>query len=281
MPRKSNASVAPAESTAEHDLQDQVVKGGRQSLGKDADTIGIDVCPKPCLVSQYSYLTLLQDLLLPRTLVQRLAKGVLPPNTSVSKDALLALTKAASVFVSHIASTADERTVKKTIAPQDVVGAIKECEFDMFALRVEQELTLWEEVVRGKRRGYREKVKARESGQGVRQEDEDGERELKRRKRETGEDDHEGGASEHTHNGGSPRGRGDTDGGDDTLQDDELDDPIQEDDQQEPDAQDTEPDDEDDDEDETRDEADSYGPDDQLRHDMNGEAGGTSGDDSD
>lgn len=221
-----------------------------------------------------------QDLLLPRTLVQRLAKGVLPANTSVSKDALLALTKAASVFVSHIASTADERTVKKTVAPQDVIGAIKECEFDIFAQRVEQELTLWEEVVRGKRRGYREKVKARESGQGAHQGDEDGEREGKRRKRENGE----GGPDdvlEGMENGSSLHDRASGDGVDNTLQDDELDDPAEEADPQEPDAQDTEPDDEEEDEDEARDEVDSYGPDDQLRHDMNGEAGGTSGDDSD
>lgn len=227
---------------------------------------------------------MLQDLLLPRTLVQRLAKGVLPPNTSVSKDALLALTKAASVFVSHIASTADERTVKKTIAPQDVLGAINECEFDLFAQRVEQELTQWEEVVRGKRRGYREKVKARESGQGAQQDEEDGEREGKRRKRETGygviEDGRQSHAGEGMANGRASHGQEVVDGGDDTLQDDELDDPVDEDDQLEPDAQDSEPEDEDE-EDEGQDEVDSYGPDDQLRQDMNGEAGGTSEEESD
>jgi hypothetical protein len=37
-------------------------------------------------------------------MVARLAKGVLPANTQIHKDALLALHKSATVFVSYIAS---------------------------------------------------------------------------------------------------------------------------------------------------------------------------------
>lgn len=46
-----------------------------------------------------------QDLSLPRTMVQRLAKGVLQPNTSISKDALLALSKGATVFINYLAQS--------------------------------------------------------------------------------------------------------------------------------------------------------------------------------
>ena len=46
----------------------------------------------------------LQDLNLPKSIVQRLAKGVLPPNTQVQKDALLAMSKGATVFVNYITS---------------------------------------------------------------------------------------------------------------------------------------------------------------------------------
>lgn len=46
----------------------------------------------------------IQDYLLPRSLTQRLAKSVLPPNTSIQKDALLAIQKAATVFVNYLAS---------------------------------------------------------------------------------------------------------------------------------------------------------------------------------
>ena len=39
---------------------------------------------------------------MPRTMIQRLAKGVLPPNTQIQKDAITAFTKAATLFVSYI-----------------------------------------------------------------------------------------------------------------------------------------------------------------------------------
>jgi hypothetical protein len=45
-----------------------------------------------------------QDITLPRSVVVRLAKGVLPANTQISKDAQLALHKCATVFVSYLAS---------------------------------------------------------------------------------------------------------------------------------------------------------------------------------
>lgn len=45
-----------------------------------------------------------QDLNLPKSIVQRLAKGVLPPNTQIQKDALLAMSKSATVFVNYLTS---------------------------------------------------------------------------------------------------------------------------------------------------------------------------------
>ena len=46
---------------------------------------------------------MIQDLSLPRTMVQRLAKGVLPPNTQIQKDAITAMSKGATVFVNYLA----------------------------------------------------------------------------------------------------------------------------------------------------------------------------------
>ena len=48
-------------------------------------------------------LALPQDLSLPKTMVQRLAKGVLPANTQIQKDAILAMQKGATVFVNYLA----------------------------------------------------------------------------------------------------------------------------------------------------------------------------------
>lgn len=49
------------------------------------------------------FLAQLQDLSLPKTMVQRLAKGVLPANTQIQKDAILAMQKGATVFVNYLA----------------------------------------------------------------------------------------------------------------------------------------------------------------------------------
>jgi len=52
-----------------------------------------------------SMLMIEQDLSLPKSMIARLAKGVLPANTQIHKDALLALHKSATIFVNYIAST--------------------------------------------------------------------------------------------------------------------------------------------------------------------------------
>jgi histone H3/H4 len=130
-----------------------------------------------------------QDLLLPRSLVSRLARGVLPANTSIQKDATLALAKSATVFISYLTHHANEQTSKKTIGPQDVIKALSEIEMSgvmglgaggagkdgpRLGARLEKELEAYEEIVRGKRKGYRDKVKARESlGDGGQEEEED------------------------------------------------------------------------------------------------------------
>jgi len=44
----------------------------------------------------------LQDHTLPKSIVTRLAKGVLPQNTNVQKDAILALSKGGTVFINYI-----------------------------------------------------------------------------------------------------------------------------------------------------------------------------------
>jgi len=50
-------------------------------------------------------LTIEKDLSLPKSMISRLANGLLPANTQIHKDALLALHKSATVFVNYIAST--------------------------------------------------------------------------------------------------------------------------------------------------------------------------------
>ncbi|KAF2447611.1 histone-fold-containing protein [Karstenula rhodostoma CBS 690.94] len=132
-PRKSNVSTAAAEDS-----------------------------PKPPAKAARDEEDGLNDLNLPKSIVQRLAKGVLPPNTQIQKDALLAMSKGATVFVNYLTSTAAEhaaRSGKKTVMPKDVFDALQELEFDFMLQRVEAEVHKFTSIQADKRNTYRKKVR--------------------------------------------------------------------------------------------------------------------------
>ncbi|TLD34585.1 histone-fold-containing protein [Venturia nashicola] len=142
-PRKStgNASIASAEDTT-----------------NDQSTLSTATTTKAPKESGYG----VEDYNLPKTMVQRLSKGVLPPNTQIQKDALLAISKSATVFINYLSSVANEqaqRANKKTIQPKDVMDAIHLCEFDSFLPRLEAELEKYNAVQCDKRNTYRRKVR--------------------------------------------------------------------------------------------------------------------------
>ncbi|KKZ65643.1 hypothetical protein EMCG_08551 [[Emmonsia] crescens] len=142
-PRKPTSSAAEASS---HEEEESVVAEGSKTTGSGTDPVetGVNV----------------EDYLLPRTLTQRLAKAALPPNTSIQKDALLAISKAATVFVSYLSSHANEETEKKTVTPQDVFAALSQIEFDAFLPRLERELAVYTEATAQKRRGKKDRKSA-------------------------------------------------------------------------------------------------------------------------
>ncbi|KAK3301109.1 uncharacterized protein B0H64DRAFT_429035 [Chaetomium fimeti] len=105
----------------------------------------------------------IEDLTLPKSIITRLAKGVLPPNTQIQANAILALTKSATVFISHLANAANDFTVgsnKKTINPADVFKALDEIEYGFMRERLEAEFAKFNEVQTSKRSTYRKKVAA-------------------------------------------------------------------------------------------------------------------------
>ncbi|TIC94182.1 DNA polymerase epsilon subunit D [Colletotrichum higginsianum] len=74
----------------------------------------------------------IEDLSLPKSIITRLAKGVLPPNTQIQANAVLAMSKSATVFINYLASHANEITVnanKKTVSAEDVFKALDDIEF--------------------------------------------------------------------------------------------------------------------------------------------------------
>ncbi|KAF2002853.1 histone-fold-containing protein [Amniculicola lignicola CBS 123094] len=128
--RKSNASTGAAEDTPRATSRD--------------DALGVE------------------DLNLPKSIVQRLAKGVLPPNTQIQKDALLAMSKSATVFVNYITTTAHEnaaRQNKKTIMPKDIYEAMLELEFQDFLPRLQAEVEKFTSIQADKRNSYRKKIR--------------------------------------------------------------------------------------------------------------------------
>ncbi|PQE25794.1 hypothetical protein CJF30_00000488 [Rutstroemia sp. NJR-2017a BBW] len=109
----------------------------------------------------------IEDLNLPKSIVQRLAKGVLPPNTQIQGNAMLAMSKSATVFINYLATHANENAQHrniKTIQPQDVFKALEDLEFPDFKPRLEAELASgaaeFIETQSDKRSTYRKKVAA-------------------------------------------------------------------------------------------------------------------------
>ncbi|XXG98127.1 exosome catalytic subunit dis3 [Hypoxylon texense] len=105
----------------------------------------------------------IEDLSLPKSIVTRLAKGVLPPNTQIQANAILAMSKSAIVFINHLSNAANEHTKnsnKKTIMPADVFDALDNIEFSFLRERLEAEFKKFNEVQTTKRNTYRRRVAA-------------------------------------------------------------------------------------------------------------------------
>ncbi|KAJ6145082.1 transcriptional regulator family: Histone-like TF [Penicillium chermesinum] len=144
-PRKSTSSVTPAEADETSQLSpiqptDKPITATEQQLKARAE-LGVSV----------------EDYLLPRSLTVRLAKSVLPPNTTIQKDAVLAIQKAATVFVSYLSSQRPivALALKKAILIhyyRNVFAALTDLEFDQFRGRLEQELEAYMEIKAGKRK---------------------------------------------------------------------------------------------------------------------------------
>lgn len=77
----------------------------------------------------------LDDLLLPRTLVQRIARDALPESTQLPKDGVTALQRSATVFVSYVSAEANKisrQAGRKTVTPSDITKALEQLQFGAF-----------------------------------------------------------------------------------------------------------------------------------------------------
>ncbi|XP_074655206.1 DNA polymerase epsilon subunit 3-like [Tubulanus polymorphus] len=103
-----------------------------------------------------------EDLNLPNTVVTRIIKEALPDGVNVSKDARLAMSKAASVFVLYATSCANNHAMKgkrKTISAQDVLTAMKDMEFEKFIDPLKSSLEAFKNEQKSKKVATAEKKK--------------------------------------------------------------------------------------------------------------------------
>lgn len=94
----------------------------------------------------------IDDLLFPRSTIQKLAKLMINDNESnmlVAKDALLALQRSATVFVSNVmfhARQISKEQDRKGINSQDIMGALERAEFTGFIPEVRDRLANFEQA---------------------------------------------------------------------------------------------------------------------------------------
>ncbi|GAB0142453.1 hypothetical protein EsHS_00003001 [Epichloe bromicola] len=111
----------------------------------------------------------IEDVALPKSIIARLAKGVLPPNTQIQANAIIAMSKSVTVFINYLASHANEHTMaanKKTISPADVFRALDDVEFSFLKEPLEAEFAKFNQIQIEKRTNYRRKVRTKPDGDG-------------------------------------------------------------------------------------------------------------------
>ncbi|KAF4968791.1 hypothetical protein FZEAL_10339 [Fusarium zealandicum] len=108
----------------------------------------------------------IEDLTLPKSIITRLSKGVLPANTQIQANAILALSQSTTIFINYLASHANENTTnagKKTISPADVFKALEDTEFSFLRAPLEAEFAKFNAIQTEKRTSYRQKVRAKKT----------------------------------------------------------------------------------------------------------------------
>lgn len=95
-----------------------------------------------------------EDLNLPNAVITRIIKDAIPEGVNVSKEARLAISKAASVFVLYATSCSNNFALKakrKTINAQDVIASMEDMEFEHFQDPLKQCLELYRQGQKDKK----------------------------------------------------------------------------------------------------------------------------------
>ncbi|CAG2255653.1 DNA polymerase epsilon subunit 3-like [Mytilus galloprovincialis] len=123
-----------------------------------------------------------EDLNLPNAVVTRIIKDAIPEGVNISKEARLAISKAASVFVLYATSCANNLALKgkrKTISATDVINSMEDMEFDQFVEPLKQVLEEYRKEQKSKKDAASErKKKVKEEEKTAADSDEEGQGEA-------------------------------------------------------------------------------------------------------
>ncbi|KAI3402388.2 DPB4 [Candida oxycetoniae] len=136
----------------------------------------------------------IEDILFPRSTLQKLAKTILLDEQGqnsmiLAKDSMLALQRSATVFVSYLlfhARPICKDTGRKTVTAQDMMGALERAEFSGFIPEIKQKLGSFEAIVKMKRQKKLEEkrsLKEEEEEEEEEEEGQEGERDEDKAKR--------------------------------------------------------------------------------------------------
>lgn len=116
----------------------------------------------------------IQDLNLPTAVVTRLIKDALPEGINIGKEARIAISKAASVFIIYLSSAAINEAKKlkhKTMTPQNIFDALEEIEFESFIEPLKESLEVYRKSVKDKKSS--KEANGKKDGDGKDDNDED------------------------------------------------------------------------------------------------------------
>lgn len=85
----------------------------------------------------------LEDISLPKAVITRIMKEALPDGVTIGKDARTGVTRAATIFILYLSSSANtiaRKTNRKTINGTDVIQAMVDIEFDQFVDPLQESL---------------------------------------------------------------------------------------------------------------------------------------------
>lgn len=116
------------------------------------------------VITKDQELTSIDEILFPKSLVQKVAKTMLESDNLIAKDCVTALQRSATVFVSHLmfhANLVSKSQDRKTVNAQDIIAALGKAGYGSFETEVKRKVALYEREIKEKKQR-----KAEKEGQG-------------------------------------------------------------------------------------------------------------------